>query len=114
MFVGLLGACAHKPARALLLMGPFSIHRYLVESGTCTTITMCVQHVAETDWWCSDYQETAVKLQKEWNVEDPEQLPFAPHVTNHALVEVLNRGLLYNSAEREENPKVCGPRIRSY
>lgn len=40
-------------------------------------------------------------------MEDPEQLPFAPHVTNHALVEVLNRGLLYNSIEREENPQVC-------
>lgn len=42
-------------------------------------------------------------------MEDPEQLPFAPHVTNHTLVEMLNRGLLYHSIEREELPKVCGP-----
>lgn len=54
-----------------------------------------------TDEHCLDYSETAVRLQKEWNIQDPQQLPFAPHVTNHALVAVLNRGLLYNVQERE-------------
>ncbi|KAH7351055.1 WD repeat protein [Rhexocercosporidium sp. MPI-PUGE-AT-0058] len=49
----------------------------------------------------SDYKETAVRLQQEWNIQDPQQLPFAPHVTNHALVAVLNRGLLYNVQERD-------------
>ena len=48
-----------------------------------------------------DYRETATRLQKEWNLENPQQLPFAPHVTNHALVSVLNKGLLYNACERE-------------
>jgi transducin (beta)-like 1 len=48
-----------------------------------------------------DYRETAARLQKEWNIQDPQQLPFAPHVTHHALVAVLNRGLLYNVQERE-------------
>ena len=48
-----------------------------------------------------DYKETAVRLQKEWNLDNPQQLPFAHHVTNHALVSVLNKGLLYNACERE-------------
>ncbi len=52
------------------------------------------------------YQETALRLQKEWNLENPQQLPFAPHVTNHALVSVLNKGLLYNACERE-SARVC-------
>ncbi|KAE8445476.1 hypothetical protein EG329_013366 [Mollisiaceae sp. DMI_Dod_QoI] len=49
----------------------------------------------------SDYRDTAVRLQKEWNIQDPQQLPFAPHVDAHALVRVLNRGLLYNGQERD-------------
>lgn len=53
-----------------------------------------------------DYRETAVKLQKEWNIEDPQQLPFAQHVNVNALVHVTNRGLLYNETEREENAQV--------
>lgn len=48
-----------------------------------------------------DYRDTAVRLQKEWNVADPQQLSFAAHVTNHALVSILNRGLLYSACERE-------------
>lgn len=32
---------------------------------------------------------------------DPETLDFAPHVRHHALVAVLQRGLLYHEAERE-------------
>jgi hypothetical protein len=48
------------------------------------------------------YVDAAVHLQKQWNVEDPQQLPFAPHVTsNHALVTIVNKGLLYNACERD-------------
>ncbi|KUJ18272.1 WD40 repeat-like protein [Mollisia scopiformis] len=49
----------------------------------------------------SDYRETAVRLQKEWNKEDPQQLPFANHVENHSLVAMLNSGLLYSAQHRE-------------
>jgi transducin (beta)-like 1 len=49
----------------------------------------------------SDYQETAAKLQKEWDKPDPDQLPFASHVQIHALVSTVNRGLLYNVQERD-------------
>jgi hypothetical protein len=63
-----------------------------------------------TDCDSLDYQETAVRLEKEWNVEDPQKLPFAPHVTSHALVAVLNRGLLYNTIERE-SARVCNRTI---
>ncbi|KAI0025105.1 hypothetical protein F4780DRAFT_412933 [Xylariomycetidae sp. FL0641] len=50
----------------------------------------------------TDYRETAVKFQKEWHVQEPHrQLDFAPHVKSHALVNVLNKGLLYSSLERE-------------
>ena len=47
------------------------------------------------------YEESAVRLQKEWNHPDPQQLSCAPHVPNHALVVLLNRGLMYNVNERE-------------
>lgn len=49
-----------------------------------------------------NYRETAVKFQKEWHVEEPHrQLDFAQHVKSHALVNVINKGLLYNSLERD-------------
>ncbi|KAI0392536.1 WD40 repeat-like protein [Xylariaceae sp. FL0594] len=49
-----------------------------------------------------NYRETAVKFQKEWHVREPHrQLDFAPYVKSHALVNVLNKGLLYHSLERE-------------
>ncbi|KAF8856479.1 hypothetical protein BDZ45DRAFT_675468 [Acephala macrosclerotiorum] len=60
------------------------------------------------DFWSLDYRETAARLQKEWNIRDPQTLPFAAHVDHHALVGVLNRGLLYNSKERDTT-KVCRP-----
>ncbi|KAI9734803.1 MAG: hypothetical protein M1818_006790 [Claussenomyces sp. TS43310] len=51
----------------------------------------------------SNYLDTAVNLQKEWNVPDPQQhFDFAPHVRHHTLVHVLQRGLLYSEAERIE------------
>ncbi|XDG03424.1 hypothetical protein ABKA04_003039 [Annulohypoxylon sp. FPYF3050] len=49
-----------------------------------------------------NYRETAVKFQKEWHVEEPHrQLDFAQHVKSHALVNVINKGLLYNKLERD-------------
>ena len=50
----------------------------------------------------ADYRETAAKFQKEWHVKEPHrQFDFAPHVKSHALVSVINRGLIYNSLERQ-------------
>jgi hypothetical protein len=60
-----------------------------------------------------DYRETAARLQKEWNIQDPQQLPFAPHVTHHALVAVLNKGLLYNVQERESEQVCRNPTLGS-
>lgn len=60
----------------------------LTRTITCLTIALL------------DYCETAIRLQKEWNMEDPQRLSFAPHVKSHALVSILNRGLIYNMHER--------------
>lgn len=49
----------------------------------------------------ADYQGTAVKLQAEWDIVDPQSLDFAPHVQSHALVHILQRGLLFHEAERK-------------
>ncbi|KAK3986222.1 WD40-repeat-containing domain protein [Cladorrhinum sp. PSN332] len=50
----------------------------------------------------ADYRETAAKLQKEWRVHIPhKQLDFAPHVKTYALVNLLNKGLLYEAYERQ-------------
>ncbi|KAF4123833.1 WD40 repeat, partial [Geosmithia morbida] len=50
----------------------------------------------------SDYRETAAKFQKEWHVKEPHQdFTFAPYVKSHALVSVINRGLLYHALERQ-------------
>ena len=48
----------------------------------------------------ADYLGTAVKLQAEWDTVDPQSLDFAPHVQSHALVHLLQRGLLFHEAER--------------
>ncbi|KAK8148423.1 hypothetical protein G3M48_010168 [Beauveria asiatica] len=56
-----------------------------------------------------NYRETAAKFQKEWHVREPHRdLEFAPHVKGHALVSVVNRGLLYNALEREQARKGVG------
>ncbi|KAF7555844.1 hypothetical protein G7046_g6460 [Stylonectria norvegica] len=48
------------------------------------------------------YREAAAKLQKEWHVKQPHrEFAFARHVKSHALVSVINRGMLYYSLERE-------------
>ncbi|KAI1184893.1 WD40 repeat-like protein [Nemania serpens] len=58
-----------------------------------------------------NYRETAVKFQKEWRVQEPHrQLDFAPYVKSHALVNVLNKGLLYHSLEREHAETTKVPR----
>ncbi|KAI1376046.1 WD40 repeat-like protein [Hypoxylon crocopeplum] len=58
-----------------------------------------------------NYRETAVKFQKEWHVEKPHrELDFAQHVKSHALVNVINKGLLYNSLEREHAQSQQVPR----
>lgn len=50
----------------------------------------------------TDYRETAAKFQKEWHVKEPHRdLPFARHVKGHALVSIINRGLVYQALERE-------------
>lgn len=50
----------------------------------------------------ADYRETAAKFQKEWHIKEPHRhFEFAPHVKSHALVSVINRGLIYHSLERQ-------------
>ncbi|KAF9877663.1 WD g-beta repeat containing protein [Colletotrichum karsti] len=55
----------------------------------------------------SNYRETAVKLQKEWHCPQPHrQFDFANHVKSHALVSIINKGLLYQALEREHAKKL--------
>ncbi|SPO03494.1 related to nuclear receptor co-repressor/HDAC3 complex subunit TBLR1 [Cephalotrichum gorgonifer] len=50
----------------------------------------------------NDYRETAAKFQKEWHIQEPHRhFDFAPHIKTHALVSVINKGLIYNSLERQ-------------
>lgn len=63
----------------------YLIWRYLIETG---------------------YSETAVRLQKEWNFEHPQELPYHNYIKDYALVSTLNKGLLYHAAERDSDP-VC-------
>ncbi|KAI9888256.1 MAG: hypothetical protein M1814_000795 [Vezdaea aestivalis] len=46
----------------------------------------------------SGYGEAAVKLQRDWKSE-PQGLPFAPHIKTHALVSLVQKGLLYHEVE---------------
>lgn len=72
-----------------------------VRRGGGRWLRVCGIRTTDTDL-CADYRETAVKFQKEWRVQEPHrQLDFAPYVKSHALVNVLNKGLLYHSLERE-------------
>jgi len=49
-----------------------------------------------------NYRETAAKFQKEWRVREPHRdFDFAEHVKSHALVSVINRGLVYSALERQ-------------
>lgn len=50
----------------------------------------------------ADYRETAAKLQKEWRIQAPHRhFDFAPNVKNYALVDLLNKGLVYQGLERD-------------
>ncbi|KAL1884387.1 hypothetical protein VTK73DRAFT_81 [Phialemonium thermophilum] len=50
----------------------------------------------------SNYRETAAKFQKEWHIQAPHRhFDFAPHVKNYALISILNKGLVYESLERQ-------------
>jgi hypothetical protein len=64
-----------------------------------------------TTYCSTDYRETAAKFQKEWHISAPHQhFNFAPHVKSHALVSVINRGLLYHALERQrETSQVIWP-----
>lgn len=53
----------------------------------------------------SNYAQTAVKLQAEWNQPNPQSLDFARNVKDHALVSILQRGLLWHEAERRAAAK---------
>ena len=86
-----------------------SRRRYLIESGVYTA-AIGINPLRKTNCSYLDYKETAVRLQKEWNLQDPQKLPFAPHVTNHALVTLLNKGLVYNAVERGVS-QVCQHRL---
>ncbi|RGP80366.1 hypothetical protein FLONG3_1515 [Fusarium longipes] len=58
-----------------------------------------------------NYRETAAKFQKEWHVKQPHrEFAFARHVKSHALVSVINRGLLYHALEREHARKLLSKR----
>lgn len=58
----------------------------------------------------TDYRETAAKFQKEWRVQKPHRdFPFARHVKSHALVSVVNRGLLYYALERDHARSQVSP-----
>ncbi|CAG9939008.1 unnamed protein product [Clonostachys rosea f. rosea IK726] len=71
------------PPASLMTAVPELIWRYLTDSN-------------------ADYRETAAKFQKEWHIKEPHQeFPFAPHVKGHALVSIINRGLLYHALERQ-------------
>ncbi|KAM4059958.1 lisH domain-containing protein [Hirsutella rhossiliensis] len=49
-----------------------------------------------------NYRETAAKFQKEWHVKEPHRdFDFARHVKGHALISIVNRGLLYYALERD-------------
>ena len=75
------------------------LHRYLIECGMYNAREMFAFRLIDS--CVLDYKETAVRLQKEWNIQDPQQLPYAPLVEHHALVSVLNRGLLYNTQQSD-------------
>ena len=47
----------------------------------------------------SGHGEAAVKLQRDW-LADPQSLPFAQHIKTHALVSLIQKGLLYYQIEQ--------------
>ncbi|KAK5660988.1 hypothetical protein OQA88_12365 [Cercophora sp. LCS_1] len=50
----------------------------------------------------SNYRDAAANLQKEWRISQPHRhFDFAPFVKGHALTTLLNKGLLYEDAQRQ-------------
>jgi len=43
--------------------------------------------------------KTAVRLQREWGLSNPDSLPFARHIRTHALVSLVQKGLQYYEIE---------------
>ncbi|KAF5638821.1 nuclear receptor co-repressor HDAC3 complex subunit TBLR1 [Fusarium tjaetaba] len=73
------------------------------------TFLLTMNFCAPTDFFLKAvyYRETAAKFQKEWHVKQPHrEFAFAPHVKSHALVSVINRGLVYHALEREHLRKL--------
>lgn len=48
---------------------------------------------------CTGYGDSAVKLQRDW-MADPQGLPFAQFMKSHALVTLVQKGLLYHEIEK--------------
>lgn len=63
----------------------------------------------------ADYRETAAKFQKEWRVQQPHRhFDFAQCVKNYALVNVLNKGLIYQGLERDYIQSQVSSPVRLY
>ncbi|KAL1989919.1 hypothetical protein VTN49DRAFT_7116 [Thermomyces lanuginosus] len=60
----------------------------------------------------SGHGEAAVMLQRAWN-PNPQSLPFAPYIRNHALVSLVQKGLQYHeieqSLDQDGNPVPMSP-----
>lgn len=59
--------------------------------------------VISSSIFVSDYREAAAKLQKEWRIPQAphKHFDFAPHVNPYALVNTLNKGLVYEDYQRQ-------------
>ncbi|PWI73934.1 WD domain-containing protein [Purpureocillium lilacinum] len=71
---------------------------------TAVTLPPPAARAPRKPWYLleGNYRETAAKFQKEWHVKEPHRdFDFARHVKGHALVSVVNRGLLYYALERD-------------
>ena len=55
------------------------------------------------------FNETALKLLKDWQCVLPQDLSFAPNIKGHALVDLVQKGLLYHAHEQRVR-QVCGAR----
>jgi hypothetical protein len=93
-------------ALALALFFPSSSHSWRPLEDAHTNLMIPVAKKTNltnvSPFTFADYRETAAKFQKEWHVKEPHRdFSFAPHVKGHALVSVVNRGLIYYALERE-------------
>ena len=77
-----------------------SHHRYLQESGRTRAFTMKGAQAILTP--VQGHGQTAARLQRDWGL-DPETLPFARHIRTHALISLVQKGLLYHEIEHSLN-----------